>query len=108
VLFRSSITGIYRRPLLEMPVCVLYKSVAKSAEFAINGSVLKYKLERETFVSLKIYDIRGRLIAEKINNIQKAGSYSLPLEMSGFAPGKHILVFNAGRVRTTQGIMVIR
>jgi len=40
-------------------------------------TTLRYDLPQQSFVSLKIYDIRGRLISVLVNNVQPAGFHSV-------------------------------
>jgi len=61
--------------------------------------VLKYAITNASFVSVEIFDVRGKLIAEEINQVQSAGSYSLPLSSLRISAGSYVLNFSAGSTR---------
>ena len=66
--------------------------------FACNTSshAVTYALPRQCFVSIKYYDLRGRLVASLVNSEQTAGYYTVRPGNAIGANGALILVFEAG------------
>jgi hypothetical protein len=62
---------------------------------ASHGSV-RYSLPSACHVSLKYYDLRGRLVAMLINRTQGAGYYMLSIKNALPSNGSYIRVFEAG------------
>jgi endoglucanase len=58
--------------------------------------VVSYSLPRASFVSLKLYNVNGRLLSEVIGKRQEAGAYSMNQRHMAGAAGSYLAVFNAG------------
>jgi ligand-binding sensor domain-containing protein len=93
-------SGVWRRPLLNAPGIpnnvVLEKSAAAGTVFRISGSsgILRYTMPVAGHVSIKYYDLTGRLLASLVNHNQAAGNYSLV--MPSLPKGLYIRDFKAG------------
>jgi hypothetical protein len=72
------------------------------------SGTLRYTLPAGSFVSVRYYDIRGRLVGSYINKTQGAGSYSLRLPLSSFCTGAYVQVFTAGEIVRKDRIMLMR
>ena len=72
----------------------------------IQGSILRYRFSKPTGVSLKVYDIKDRLINLLILGTQLAGVYSLHLSKSRLASGHYLLDFTAGDFRVLQSVTI--
>ena len=55
------------------------------------ATTISYTLNRESNVSLKIYDLEGRLINTLVNKNQSAGAYSYPFDAS-YLPSGHVFL----------------
>ena len=66
--------------------------------FSITGSsgMVSYNLPLQCHVSLKHYDVRGRLIATLVNSVQGPGNYILSVKNVLPSCGSYIRVFEAG------------
>jgi YVTN family beta-propeller protein len=69
-----------------------------SYAFTISGSsgIVRYSLPSACHVSLKYYDLRGRLAASLINTIQGPGHYVLSIKNALPSNGLYVRVFEAG------------
>jgi len=78
--------------------------------FSITGSfgTVRYGLPKQCHVSLKYYDLRGRLVASLINNIQGPGYYTLSVRNALSSNGSYIRVFEAGSFVKKELIAVVR
>ncbi|MCK4351787.1 T9SS type A sorting domain-containing protein [candidate division WOR-3 bacterium] len=70
-------------------------------------TTIKYALPRRERVSLKIYDIVGRLIMTLVKGEKKAGNHTLSLNTKGFAEGIYFARFVAGNFIRTKKLVVI-
>lgn len=73
-----------------------------------NANVLHYSLPYECWVSLKYYDLQGRIVSCYINRTQEAGDYSMRLPSATLAAGTLIQVFQAGSFVKTEKVAVTR
>jgi hypothetical protein len=66
--------------------------------FSITGSsgTVRYALPEQCRVSLKYFDLRGRLVANLVNTVQGAGYYTLSVRHALPSSGTYIRVFEAG------------
>jgi hypothetical protein len=65
-------------------------------------------LPRQCLVSLKYYDVRGRLVASFVNQAQGPGYYALPLPLSAWSRGTYVQVFSAGSFIKNDRVVVVR
>jgi hypothetical protein len=71
---------------------------AKGAGVRISGTRALYGLNTASHVSMKLFDIRGRLLNVLLDRSQAAGSYSESIRPAGvnLPAGKYLLSFSAG------------
>jgi hypothetical protein len=103
--------GVWRRPLSEMISAVRDRPIAQTKMFAIyftRNSTIRYILPEESFVSLKIFDIRGRLALTVINERQRAGEHLIPLPINRFSAGNYIVQLDAGNYKTQKIFSIVR
>jgi hypothetical protein len=65
------------------------------------STTIEYKLERESFVELKVYDILGREVEKLVNSTQNAGTHTVQFSANNLASGiyfAHIKVQNGNKV----------
>ena len=79
-------------------------------EFSISGSsgTVRYALPVQCRVSLKYYDLRGRLVVSLINQTEDPGYYSLRIDKAFNARGTLIQVFEAGSFVKKELIAAVR
>lgn len=63
---------------------------------------INYSLPKAGFVSLKIFNVNGRLQSEIISQHQEAGSYSINRQQIVPAAGSYLVVFKAGEYSQNQ------
>jgi hypothetical protein len=54
------------------------------------STVISYRLKEKGFVKLKVYDIRGELVKELVNETKEAGDYKAEFNGKGLASGVYI------------------
>lgn len=84
-------------------------------EFAMNGvypnpfnptTTLSYALPEAAKVTLNVYDVSGRLVAEVVNGWRDAGVHDVVFDGNGLASGIYVFTLKAGDYSTT-GKMVL-
>ncbi len=51
------------------------------------STIIKFNLEKDANVSLKVFDVQGRLISELANGVMNQGSYSYTFDASSYSSG---------------------
>lgn len=58
--------------------------------------IVRYNLPLQCRVSLKYYDLKGRLVATLVNKLQEPGNYILSVKNALPSCGSYVRVFEAG------------
>ena len=69
---------------------------------------IKYQIENNNFVTLKIYDILGREIKTLVNEKQSPGTYEVIFDGSGFPSGIYFCRINAGNFSDIKKMLLIK
>lgn len=87
------------------------------AEFGVTGiypnpfnptTALSYTLQTSSFVSLTVYDIAGREVAELVNGWKDAGVHEVTFDGSGLPSGIYFLRLEAGEYTGTQKMVLLK
>jgi hypothetical protein len=114
MLFAGTRNGaVWARPLSEMarPNRVIRNPFMASSRYEVairNNRVLIYTLPKATRLSIRIFDIRGRLVDMIAQTWQSAGTYNAPLPVGNFSSGNYIVDFNAGGYRVERRFAITR
>jgi hypothetical protein len=110
-IFAATEAGLWHRPLTEIPLGTIQKvrSPFKPIEAAIsNNKFFRYALPDESFVSLNIFDVAGRLVCSVINKKQSTGSYSIALPIGNLRSGYYLYKFSAGEYKIQKKFVILR
>ncbi|SMO39818.1 family 43 glycosylhydrolase [Gracilimonas mengyeensis] len=69
---------------------------------------ISYQLPKTSMVSLKVYDMLGREVAELVNHRQGAGSHQARFDASNLSSGMYIYRLKAGSFIQTRKMMLIK
>ncbi len=72
------------------------------------STVIQYDLPKETFVTLKIYDVLGREVKTLVNEEKLAGSYKVNFDAAGLSSGIYLYRITAGKFIETKKLVLIR
>jgi len=72
------------------------------------STTISYSLAADENVSLKVYDIMGREIAELVNEDQVAGTYSKDFDASLLASGMYFYKISAGNFVSTKKMVLLK
>jgi len=71
-------------------------------------TTIPFNLERESKISLGLFDLYGRKIASLAEGNYSAGTHFIPLETSGYKPGTYFYRLANGSVSRTKALLIVR
>ncbi len=74
----------------------------------IKSTIIKYQLPIKSKVSLKIYDVAGRMVKTLVNKEKKAGCYNVKLDAEGLSSGIYFIKLVAGDYKETKKLILMR
>lgn len=74
------------------------------------ATVISYNIPSRSFVSLKIFDVSGKLITDLVNKLQDAGSYEVNFsaENYGLSSGIYFYKFETGEYSSAKSMILIK
>ena len=69
---------------------------------------IKFSLPVDEYVSLKIYDILGREVAQLVNEIKIAGEYEVTFDASQLSAGVYLYKIEAGNYKATKKLILMK
>ncbi len=69
---------------------------------------IPFSLPKESFVSLIIYDIRGREVSRLVQEVRQPGTYSVPWDAGGVSSGIYFYQLMAGGFVETKKMVLLR
>jgi hypothetical protein len=72
------------------------------------STLIKYELAKNSFVSLKVYDISGKLVSELVNSNQNAGYYEVRFEAGMLSSGVYFYTIEAGKFKDQKKMLFIK
>lgn len=72
------------------------------------ATTISYSIPKESQVSLVIYDIMGRQVAELVNGKQSAGSYNIQFDASSVASGTYFYKLTAGEFISVKKMVLLK
>lgn len=118
---RLFVTGKYWPKLFEIDVPTLQSSgvddvVSLSAEGSLRSfpnpcsrqTHLTYRTQGEAPVSLRIFDIQGRLVRTLVDGRRGAGEHTVLLNVAGLPAGTYLARFMSGETAETKKVLVIQ
>jgi hypothetical protein len=72
------------------------------------ATVITYSLPKQSPVTLKIYDVVGRVVATLIDETQAPGTYSVQFDASGLASGVYFYRLVAGQFVDAKKLILLR
>jgi len=72
------------------------------------NTIIKFQINKNSFVSLKIYDVLGIEVATVVNKFIKAGEYETTFKGSGFTSGIYFYKLTAGNFSETRKMILLK
>ena len=73
-----------------------------------SNTTISYSLPKEQFVSIKIFDILGKEVANLVDGNVKAGIHSVEFNGSNFASGQYFYKIETKRFSKTKKILLTK
>ena len=92
-----------RKFIVEIPSTAIIPANVSVKIEGISGAngKIRYGLPKNSRVTIKIYDLRGKLLRILVNSEQKAGFHNVSIRDAGIANGNYLLAFRAGNFLKT-------
>lgn len=117
-LIMAGVSGIWYRPLSEMITNVRPSGTKRlPTSYALNqnfpnpfnpSTTIKYTLPHAIHVTLKIYDILGRVVAEPVNGMQEAGYKSVEFDAGDLPSGIYFYRLTAGTFTDIKKMILLK
>jgi outer membrane protein assembly factor BamB/fibronectin type 3 domain-containing protein len=72
------------------------------------STTIRYDLPKQSFVTLKIYDLLGREVATLVNEVRHAGFYTVRWDASRLSSGVYFYTLRAGEFRETKRMILMK
>ncbi len=73
------------------------------------NSIIRYAIPKNSYVTIKVYDLQGREIAVIINNeLKSAGKYFVNFDGSNFASGVYFYMLESGDLVSTKKMVLVK
>jgi cyanophycinase len=72
------------------------------------STTIRYTVPGESFVSISLYDLSGRLVASLVRGRHSAGSYSIKIDASGLTSGVYVYAMRAGEFRQSKKCLLLQ
>jgi hypothetical protein len=72
------------------------------------STTIKYGLPKNSFVTLKVYDILGREVTTLVNENKMAGTYQVNFNASNLASGIYFYTIKAGDFSQTKKMLLVK
>jgi hypothetical protein len=113
-LYAARADGLWRRPLGAVTAVpgdgapgVLRFALAGRQPFG-SGTRLRFQLPRDETISIELFDVQGRLVGDRIDGWQSAGSHEIALDAERLGAGVYIARLTAGGRRETLRLVHVR
>ena len=107
--------GVYASNIISTGIENQNNGKPKSFELSQNypnpfnpSTVINYSTPRESFITLKLYDITGREVKTLISDVKPAGNYSYHLNGSALASGVYFYSLTAGNYTQTRKMILLK
>ena len=91
------------------------KTIPKSFSLSQNypnpfnpSTVINYALPKESFVTIKVYDLLGREVKTLVNENKSAGSYSINFNSANLSSGIYFYSMTAGDFVHTKKLILLK
>lgn len=72
------------------------------------ATMISYQMPVSGFVSLNIYDITGKVVAELVNEVKDAGYYTVKFDASKLSSGMYFYKIQAGEFTSIKKMMLVK
>ncbi len=111
----NDIEGLWRRPLSEVVTGIRTAPSELPKNFGLSqnypnpfnpGTVIEFRIPQGGFVTLKVYDVLGRVVSTLVSEHLASGVYSREWNAEGFAGGVYYYRLEAGSSSQTRNLVL--
>ena len=73
-----------------------------------SSSIIEYALPEEGYVTIKLYDITGRLIKQLVNEYKTAGRHKTTIESGNLASGVYIYTLRVNDINISKKLIILK
>jgi|SRR5690554_5184859 len=71
-------------------------------------TIISYSIREDSYVTLKVYDILGTLVADLVNERKEAGNYQIPFNASNLSSGLYFYILKANGFSFTKKMILTK
>jgi endo-1,4-beta-xylanase len=102
----NPMTGVLKDPSASVPT--KYELMQNYPNPFNPTTNIQYNIPKTSIVSLRIYDVLGRLVQTLVNTEQKPGSYSVTFNAQNLSSGVYFYQINAGSFSVTKKLLLLK
>ena len=72
------------------------------------STTIRYTLEKSGMVSLKVYDVLGRLVSTLVNQVQNPGTHAISFNASNLSSGIYFYKLESGSFQSTKKMILVK
>ena len=72
------------------------------------GTVIKYSIPENGFVTLDVYNLLGEKVASLVNGVQEAGRYEIGFDASSYTSGIYVYSLKSGSFNSVKKMLLIK
>jgi len=72
------------------------------------STMIHFEIPKESYVTLKVYNLLGEEVATLVNEVKKMGGYEVEFNATGFTSGVYFYQINAGNFVSTKKMLILR
>ena len=72
------------------------------------STTISYSIPEKSFVSIKIYNVLGNVVASLVNNQVDAGEHNVQFNAAGLSSGVYFYTIKAGNFSATKKLMLLK
>lgn len=109
--------GAYERKLLSTVVSVTEQNSVVISDFNLEqnypnpfnpNTIIRWGISSDDFVSLKVFDLLGNLVATLVNGVKPAGSYETEFKAGELVSGTYFYKLEAGNFSETKKMILLK
>lgn len=71
-------------------------------------TTIEYSVAKESFISLKVYNILGKEVASLVNEVKPTGNFNVEFNASELSSGMYFVEMNAGNFKANKKILLVK
>ena len=69
---------------------------------------ISYSISKKSHIHIKVFDIKGRILKNLVNNVKRAGKHQIDFDCSGMSSGTYFVNLRVGNNSITKRIVILK